>query len=476
MNFQLIKLTINNLFRIGFKMGLEDNKRNKILLVLFIGVLMGAIDIAIIGPALPAIKNYFNVDNRNLVWIYTIYVLFFMIGTPLMAKLSDRQNRKFIYLLDVSLFGLGSFITASSLSFNILLIGRAIQGLGAGGIFPVASAFIGDTFPPEKRGRALGIIGAVFGISYLIGPLLGGLLIIYGWQWLFVVNLPIAILVIILGVKFLPKTRKKVENHFDWKGMLLLIFSFSLLAYGINQINTQYFFDSIDSIKVWPFLLIFVLFLLIFVKIEKKARDPIIRISFFRSREVSLISIISVFTGLNEAGLVFIPAFAIAAFGFNNSQASLMLIPIVVSIAIGAPIMGRILNRTGSKVLMITGGLMLTVGLLIFESLGYYFFYFILSGIFIGLGLSTLLGAPVRYIMLNEVSESYRASGQGLININTSVGQLIGGTLIGAILTSLGGGLNAYESTYFLLAIAALILTIIALGLKGRKSELNTMK
>jgi EmrB/QacA subfamily drug resistance transporter len=464
--FQLNKLTINNLFRIGFKMGLEDNSKNKILLVLFIGVLMGAIDIAIVGPALPAIKSYFNVDNRNLVWIYTIYVLFFMIGTPFMAKLSDRQGRRFIYLLDVSLFGIGSLITATSPSLNILLVGRAIQGLGAGGIFPVASAFIGDTFPPEKRGSALGIIGAVFGVSYLIGPLLGGLLIGYGWQWLFVVNLPIAVLVIILGIKFLPKTGKKADNHFDWKGMLLLAVSFSSLAYGINQINTQNFFASIDTTKVWPFLLTFILLLLLFVKVEEKARDPIIRTRLFKSREVSLTIIISILTGLNEAGLVFIPAFAIAAFSFNNSQASLMLLPVVVSIAIGAPVMGRILDRTGSKVLMITGGLMLTIGLIIFESLGYHFSYFILSGIFIGLGLSTLLGAPVRYIMLNEVSESYRASGQGLININTSIGQLIGGTLIGAVLASLGGGVNAYEFAYFLLAIAALILTFIALGLK----------
>jgi MFS family permease len=259
--FQLNKLTINNLFRIGFKMGLEDNSKNKILLVLFIGVLMGAIDIAIVGPALPAIKSYFNVDNRNLVWIYTIYVLFFMIGTPFMAKLSDRQGRRFIYLLDVSLFGIGSLITATSPSLNILLVGRAIQGLGAGGIFPVASAFIGDTFPPEKRGSALGIIGAVFGVSYLIGPLLGGLLIGYGWQWLFVVNLPVAVLVIILGIKFLPKTGKKADNHFDWKGMLLLAVSFSSLAYGINQINTQNFFASIDTTKVWPFLLTFILLL-----------------------------------------------------------------------------------------------------------------------------------------------------------------------------------------------------------------------
>ncbi len=465
-----------NLFKNWVYDRMDDNNRNQILLVLFIGVLMGAIDIAIVGPALPAIRSYFNVDNRNLVWIYTIYVLFFMIGTPFMAKLSDRQGRRFIYLLDVSLFGLGSFITASSPSLNILLIGRAIQGLGAGGIFPIASAFIGDTFPPEKRGSALGVIGAVFGVSYLIGPLLGGLLIGYGWQWLFVVNIPIAALVIILGLKFLPKANNKLVNYFDWKGMLLLGVSVTSLAYSINQINIQNFYSSLESTKVWPFLLIFILSLLLFWMIEKNAKDPIISTSFFTSRQISLTSIISVFTGLNEAGLVFIPAFAITAYGFNNSTASLMLLPVVLSISIGAPIIGRILDKTGSKVLMLIGGLMLAVGLLIFESFGYYFYYFILSGVLIGLGLSALLGAPVRYIMLNEIAESDRASGQGLININTSAGQLIGGTLIGTILASLGGGVNAYQSAYFLLAITAFILTFIALGLKGRRAELETMK
>ncbi len=453
-----------------------NNNRNQILLVLFIGVLMGAIDIAIVGPALPAIKTYFNVDNRNLVWIYTIYVLFFMIGTPLMSKLSDIRGRRFVYLLDVSLFGIGSFITASSPSLTILFIGRAIQGLGAGGIFPVASAFIGDTFPPEKRGSALGIIGAVFGISYLIGPLLGGLLIGYGWQWLFIVNIPVAVIVIILGLQILPKTSKKLRNHFDWKGMLLLGVSFTSLAYGLNQINTEHLMSSIESIKVWPFLLIFILTIIIFWKVENNVIDPIIPTNYLKKREVSLTSIISVFTGLNEAGLVFIPAFAIAAFGFNNSLASLMLLPTVAAISISAPIIGRILDKTGSKILMVTGGLILAIGLLIFSTHGYNFIYFITSGVLIGLGLSALLGAPVRYIMLSEFSESDRATGQGLININTSIGQLIGGTLIGIVLASLGAGVNAYQSAYLLLAITAIILTLMALSLKGRRSEQATMK
>lgn len=450
--------------------------RNHILLVLFIGVLMGALDIAIVGPALPAIGKYFAVDTRNLTWIYTIYVLFFMVGTPLMAKLSDRRGRRFIYILDVALFGFGSFITATSPSLEVLLLGRAIQGLGAGGIFPVASAFIGDTFPPEKRGGALGTIGAVFGVSYLIGPILGGLIIGYGWQWLFIINIPLAVLVIILSLLILPKTGKRDVKHFDWYGMVILGVALACLTYSVNHIDTENLMASISSLQVWPFLILFILFITLFPKVEGRAQDPIIRINLFKNREISLTSLISIFSGLNEAGLIFIPTFAIVALGFNNSMASLMLLPVVVAMAIGAPVIGRILDRLGSKILMINGGVILATGLFIFSLYGYLFFYFILSGILIGIGLSALLGAPVRYIMLNEFPVSERAAGQGLININTSIGQLIGGALIGAIIASMGGDVDAFEFAYFFLAFSAVILTILALGLKERVAELEMMK
>ena len=146
---------------------MHERQRNTVLAVLFLGVLMGALDIAIVGPALPVIGAEFGLDSRGLSWVFTLYVLGNLIGTPLMAKLSDRFGRRNVYMLDVGLFAAGSLVVALSHgtgAFWLLLAGRAIQGLGAGGIFPVASAVIGDTFPPEKRGSALGLIGAVFGL------------------------------------------------------------------------------------------------------------------------------------------------------------------------------------------------------------------------------------------------------------------------------------------------------------------------
>lgn len=455
---------------------MAEEGRNHILLVLFVGVLMGALDVAIVGPALPAIGRYFQTDTRTLTWIYTIYVLFFMVGTPLMAKLSDRLGRRFIYILDVSFFGIGSFITASAPSFEVLLMGRAIQGLGAGGIFPVASAFIGDTFPPEKRGSALGTIGAVFGVAYLIGPILGGLIIGYGWQWLFVINIPIAILVIILSIQVLPANGTKIKERFDWPGMVAVGVALASLAYGINHVNTENLLGSISSLSVWPLLVLFICFIVLFWKLEEKAQDPIIDVNLFKNREITLTSMISIFSGLNEAGLIFIPTFAIVALGFNNSLASLMLLPVVIAMAMGAPVVGHLLNKLGSKVLMAVGGGALTIGLFLFGLYGNLFTYFVLSGIFIGVGLSSLLGAPVRYIMINEFPASDRASGQGLININTSTGQLVGGALIGAIVASMGGGTVAYQTGYIFLAFTALIITVLSLGLKERTAEMAIIR
>ncbi len=204
-------------------MNIVDNRtRNRILLVLFLGVLMGALDIAIVGPALHSIKTTFGVDDRLLAWIFTIYVLFNLIGTPLMAKLSDIFGRRGVYVADVTLFAIGSLVVALSASFPMLLVGRALQGFGAGGIFPVASAVIGDTFPPEKRGSALGLIGAVFGLAFIIGPILGGVLLMVGWQWLFIVNIPIALVVIVMSLRLLPATRAAERKPFDWPGMVVL--------------------------------------------------------------------------------------------------------------------------------------------------------------------------------------------------------------------------------------------------------------
>lgn len=455
---------------------MDNKQRNRILALLFIGVFMGALDIGIVGPALPAIKSFFAVNERIVSWIFTIYILFFMIGTPLMAKLSDMYGRRTIYIIDIVLFAIGSIITAFSFSFEMLLLGRAIQGFGAGGIFPVASAFIGDTFPPEKRGSALGIIGSVFGLSAVFGPILGGLLLSYGWQWLFIINIPIAMVIIATSFYILPKTKRKWVSDFDWYGTIVLGILVTALAFGVNQIDTNHFTESLKSLYVWPFLLTAVALLPVLWKVEKHAEDPVVQINLLKNREVKIATGISIGSGLSQVAIVFLPSFAVTALALSTSTASLMVLPLVLTMAISAPLVGRLLDKWGSKRVMFTGSLILVAGLFILSFFAYSFYIFILSGIMMGLGLITIIGAPLRYIMLSESPPQYRASGQALININASAGQLIGGALVGGIIASKGGNYAGYELAYIVVGFAAVAMLILTFGLKNRYEQLKTMK
>jgi len=457
----------------------DDKARNRLLLVLFIGVLMGALDIAIVGPALPTIRDYFGVDDRAAAWIFSIYVLFNLVGTPLMAKLSDLYGRRSIYILDVLIFAAGSLVVAAAPAFAWVLVGRAIQGLGAGGIFPVASAVIGDTFPPEKRGQALGLIGAVFGLAFIIGPIVGGLLLMAGWRWLFVINLPIAAVVIAMGLRVLPTTRRTLSSQrlpFDLAGMLTLGVALASLAFGINGIDTKFFGSSLASPRVWPFLAVAAVLIVAFYAIEHRAADPIVRPGLLGNGQLRLTNALAAGAGLGESGLVFVPALAIAAFGMTSSTASFMLMPVVLALAVGSPVVGRLLDRLGSKVIILAGAALLALGMALLSMAAGSLGLFILAGVVIGLGLSALLGAPMRYIVLNEAPPADRGAAQGVLTVFTGVGQLMAGAFIGAVAASAGGGTKGYSTAYLIVAVVALVLTLLALGLKSRAAELATVQ
>lgn len=453
---------------------MEDQGKNRILILLFVGVFMGSLDIGIVGPALPSIQSFFTVDDRLLSWVFTIYILFFMLGTPLMAKLSDIYGRKSIYILDILLFTIGSIATITSFSFEMLLVGRAIQGLGAGGIFPVANAFIGDIFPPEKRGGALGILSSVWGWSSVMGPLLGGLLLQYGWQWLFIINLPITIAVIVGSFYILPMGEKNPEITFDWQGIIVLGFLVTFLAYGINQIDTNHFTSSILSVDVLPYLVLSVILLPILWKIEKKSKNPLIQVDLFHSREVRLVNSIMVGTGLVQASTVFIPAFVITALTFSSQEASFMLVPLVLTMALGAPVIGRLLDKFGSRNIMLIGSMTMTVGLFTASVFAETFYILIIASILIGVGMSTTIGSPPRYIMLVESPPSERASGQALLNIITSSGQLIGGALVGAFIGSYAGELVGYQYAYIFIGVVAIVMALLTAGLKSKDEQVKS--
>ncbi len=461
---------------------METKQRNRILTLLFFGVLMGALDIAILGPALPSIRSEYGVDERSLAWMFSSYVLFQLLSTPLMAKLSDLYGRRWIYILDISLFALGSLLVALSPSYPLVILGRAVQGFGAGGIFPVASAVIGDTFPPEKRGGALGMIGAVFGVAFLIGPLLGGVILaLAAWRWLFLINLPIALVVILFSLRLLPVSRPATVRHFDALGMILLALFLAALTLGLNQLDAANLTASLLSLPVGGSLLLALTLLVILVQVEKRAEHPLLPARLFNRRQLGLTYFLSAGAGLMEASLVFVPLMAVsglASQGINERNATWLLIPAVLAMAVGAPLSGRMLDRIGSRNVILAGTSIMTFGFVVFALLGTSIAFFLLSGMLVGLGLTALLGAPIRYIMLSEALPQERTLAQGIVTLFTSIGQLIGSAIIGAMVVSFGVDniFVGYRAAFVLVALTSLSLIILATLLKRRASELETLK
>jgi MFS family permease len=180
-------------------------------------------------------------------------------------------------------------------------------------------------------------------------------------------------------------------------------------------------------------------------------------------------------TGLVQASTIFVPVFVIVALSFSITNASLMLLPIVLTMAIGGPIIGRLLDRYGSRNIMFTGTFIMIIGLFILSIFSKSFYLFVIGEILIGIGMSTAIGSPPRYIMLIESPPKERAAGQGLINIITSGGQLIGGALIGAVIGSYAGNLIGYQLAYLLIGFVAIFMTILTIGLKSKKEQGETM-
>ena len=454
---------------------LDTKIRNLILILFLIGVFMGSLDTGIIGPVLPSIEQSFQLTSRDSSWIFTLFVIAFMIGSPVMAKFSDFYGRKKIFILDVILFGIGSCLIAFSFNIGLIFLGRIIQGFGCGGIFPVAGAFIGDAFPLNERGRALGILGSVFGISAIGGPLVGAALIPFGWNWCFTINIPISVVLIIFAFYILPNSQNQRKLKIDYLGIIILSLLAVFLSYGLNRIDSDNFINSLFSPEVAPFLIMFIILIPIFVKIDKSVQDSIVPVHMLKNKEISIACIETMCYGIIYSSVIFIPSLVILSMGLNDQLASLMLIPILGANAVAAPILGRILDITGSRTIMAIGTLILAVGLIAIAIYPNNFILFLIAGCLVGVGLVTIIGAPLRYIVLSEAKPTERGAGQAIVNMLSSTGQLIGGALIGGVIASFSGILG-YKISLILAAIVAFVAFLFTLKLKSRDEQMATMK
>ncbi len=448
----------------------NGHEPGKILPVLFAGVLMAALDIGIVGPALPAIQASFGADERGLSWVFGIYILFQLVGAPVLAKFSDRQGRRAIYVACVAVFAAASLLVALSPTFAVLLTGRAIQGFCAGGILPVASAVIGDTFPPDRRGRALGLIGAVFGIAFLLGPLLGGILLRWGWQWLFLLNLPLAVVVSWQAARVLPGTRRPMSLPIDWLGIGLLSVMLAALAWAISALDVAALAVSAGSSRVLPFLLLAAVCLPALWLAQKRAADPVLHPELLRSTELRLVGVIALATGLAEAAMVFLPSFAVTGLRVPETTASFMMIPLVLALTFGAPAAGRLSDMLGPKRIIQAGLILTASGLLVFSLAVLSRASFFTAGVLVGLGLSALI-APLRFVVIREVSEAQRGAGQGLLVTCLGIGRLTGAAMVGGVAASSAGQTTGYQDALLVAAALLGVATIVSVGLKRQPTD-----
>jgi EmrB/QacA subfamily drug resistance transporter len=450
---------------------MEQKYTTALISLLFVGVLMGALDLAIIGPALPAMQAEFGMDNRQLSVLFNAYVLCQIVGTPLLAKLSDRFGPRAIYIFSIGCFAAGSLLLVMTSQPAWLFVGRGIQGFGAGGIFPVAAAVIGTQLPREKRGPALGLIGVVFGVAFLLGPVLGGVLLQFSWQWLFLINLPIAAVLIGGAIKLLPTANAREPKPFDIGGAITISIALTALVVALNNFDSVALVDSLRSILFLPFLAVSAMSGWLFWRIEKRAADPILRPAFFKSRQITTTCLVALGVGAVQSGSVFYPALAVSALGVTQSEASFLMLPAVIASTIASPIAGRLLNHLGTRNIVFTSLMLVYVSVMIYGLTDLRVVTFIGAGIVSGIGMAGLLGAPLRFSVLNETGARDRGAAQGLLNVFFSIGRLLGAAIVGGVAASHGGGTSGYQVAFVVMGIPAAAMVFVATRLKSKAAE-----
>lgn len=443
---------------------------DRLLPALFIGVFMAALDTSVLAPAIPALRASFELDNRQVALVMTLFILCSLCSTAPLASLGDRHGRRPVYLACVSLFALGSLVIALSTSFWALLLGRAIQGVGSGGIIPTAAAVIGDVYAPRERARALGLIGAVYGMAFVLGPPLAGLLmVVASWQWIFAANLPIAALVLWMARQAMPaQPRAGVLPPLDWRGIVVVFLLLSTLVLGLSRVA-----DGLLGLTLWPGLLALSLLLLpVLLRVENRAAQPLIPMSLFANRQLALAYALTLGAGFGMGSVIFLTSLATLAHGVQRSHAGFVLLPMVVCSMLGSMISGRLLHRLGSRTLVLAGFALTALGYAATAWIGLGLWGYLLAGVPVGLGIGVLVSGALRTIAIEEAPPAQRGAAQGLINIFTSIGTLLAAAAIGAVADGQGGGAQGFALAYAGVAGLMLALLLAALGLR-RGSQLK---
>ena len=432
----------------------KTKKESNYILVMIIylaGIFMGAIDTGIVTPARTVIQSNLGVNEQTGIWMITIYTLAYATSIPIMGKLADKYGRKYIYLTSIFLFGLGSLFCGLSQdfgNFNLLLIARVVQALGGGGIVPVATAEFGTTFPEEKRGLALGLVGGVYGIANIFGASAGSAVLdIFGtnnWQFIFYINLPITVFILIAGFIALRNTKVPDTSKIDFSGIFTLTIMILSLLYSLK--NLDFFdFSTITNKDVLPFLILFLVLIPLFIFIEKRAEDPVMNLSYFTNKDIVLTLIISTLTGVIIMGMIFVPQFCENSMKIATGSGGYFVIILGLFAGLGAPVSGKLIDKFGAKLILGFGFIISIVGslfLAFFATNHPSLFSVVVSLILIGIGVGFTMGTPLNYMMLSHTKESESNSALATLSLVRSIGTAVAPAIMVGFIAHAGANIQ----------------------------------
>jgi EmrB/QacA subfamily drug resistance transporter len=349
-------------------LGLSQRAKLEILGAVLLGMFLAALDQTIVGPVLPKIIGELN-GSDYYTWAVTIYLLTSTVTVPIWGKLSDLYGRKPIFMGGIGLFLVGSALSGLSQEMWQLVLFRGIQGLGAGALFPIALAVIGDLFTPAERGKYQGFFGLVFGVAFILGPLIGGFLTdTFSWHYIFFVNLPIGAIALVVIWRLLPNIRHAERaGRIDWLGVVTLTLGLVPLLIGFTVAETNGFGDP----YFWAWAGAGLFFLAVFVLVERRSPEPIIPLRLFRNRTFSW-SMVSIFFATFGFGavIIFLPFYFLIVQGATTTESGYRFLPFMFGLILSSIASGQIVSRTGKyKPVILVGLTTLIIGMALLTQL-----------------------------------------------------------------------------------------------------------
>lgn len=410
------------------------------MLVFLLGIFMGAMDSGIVSPARDVIANGLGISESASVWMITIYTLAYAVSMPITGKLADTYGRKKVYMICVILFATGSLLCGISDivgSYEFLLTSRVIQAIGGGGIMPIATAYIGASFPEEKRGSALGMVGGIYGIATVLGPTLGSFVLsIAGdsrWGFLFLINVPISIIIIIAALKLEENKKESHVKKMDIWGSAILSVIIASLMYGLTNLKFYDFTNSIQSMNVWPYLVVFLALIPIFISVEKRVEDPVLNLNFFTNKQTALTLFLSFIVGCGLMSTVFLPQFSENVLRLKRGSGGYMVTLFAVFTGISAPLGGKFIDKFGVKKLLLLGFAANIFGVL-YQALvtanNPNFTNLTIGLAFMGIGMGFTMGTPINYLMMSLVKPEEISMGQSTVSLLRSIGVAVSPNLL----------------------------------------------